>query len=113
AVDRTQPTWLDEVTTCVGVGRPVTGERAVQPERLPLVLGRMRSSTTGDAREVKPAADARRAVALAAGIAKQVALGARPHGVGDVLRERLGDEPTQMRRAFDVRRTCILQRRAR
>jgi hypothetical protein len=53
------------------------------------------------------------AVPLAARVAEQVSLGGRPHGVGEVHRERLGGEPPQVRRGIEVCVGATLERFAR
>ena len=85
----------------------------MESKRLPLALGRVRARATGDPREVEPATDPRHAVALAAGIAKQMPLGRAPHAVGQVHRERLGHERPEMRCPIEVRIRGILERGAR
>src|SRR5678816_2940723 len=87
----------------------MTREAAVQPKRLPLRGLFVGASAARKPREVAPTTNAWQAMAMTAAIAKQMALGPSPYGIGQVHRERLGHEPSQVRRGVEVGVGRVLQ----
>jgi len=85
----------------------------VQPKRLPLRGLFVGASAARKPREVAPTTNAWQAMAMTAAIAKQMALGPSPYGIGQVHRERLGHEPSQVRRGVEVGVGRVLQPRSR
>jgi hypothetical protein len=110
---RPQPARLREVTVAISMRRAVTLQRAVEAKGLPLAIRGVRSSAPRKPGEVVPPRDVQQALAATACITKQVPLGCRPDRIRDVLRQRLGHEPAQVRCGVEVAPRRLLERLAR